>query len=53
MRKYTFKLWYIYKEDLQFLEYTKLCKYPKKTKLYRDLIYLLDNDSRTIRVDIN
>ena len=53
MRKYTFKLWYSYKENLHYLEYNKFCKYPKKTKLYRDLMYLLDNDSRTIRLDIN
>lgn len=53
MRKYNFKLWYVYKETLQCLEYSKFCKYPKKTKLYRDLIYLLDNDNRTIRIDIN
>lgn len=53
MKLYTFELWYKYKGGVYSRIYTKFCKYPKKTKLYKNLIYLLDNDSKVIRLDIS
>jgi hypothetical protein len=50
---HTFELWYTHNDNLHSLKYTKFCRYPKKTKLYRDLMYLLDNDTKTIRLDIS
>lgn len=53
MKLYTFELWYKYKGGVYSRIYTKFCRYPKKTKLYKNLIYLLDNDSKVIRLDIS
>jgi len=53
MKQYIFKLWFTHKQNLHFVEYQKTCKYPKKTKMYKNLMYLLDNDNRTVRLDIN
>jgi len=44
MRKlYTFEITYI-KEGREFTSnLLRFCKYPKKTKLYKEINYLLDN----------
>jgi len=40
---HTFEITYT-KEGKEYTRnYTKFCQYPKKTKLFRDINYLLDN----------
>jgi len=52
MKRHTFKMSYKYEGETYIKIYTKFCKYPKKTKLYKNLLYLLDNDSRVIKIEI-
>jgi len=44
MRKlYTFEITYMREGKECTGVYTKACQYPKKTKLYKEINYLLDN----------
>ena len=40
---YTFELTYIKGGKEYTRNYTKFCQYPKKTKLFKEINYLLDN----------
>lgn len=57
MELYTFKVQYIHDGKTYSRIYTKFCKYPKKTKLYKNLMYLLEHDNRiksfTYGININ
>lgn len=46
MELYKFKVEYIYDGKIYDRIYTKFCKYPKKTKLYKNLMYLLEHDNK-------
>ena len=46
MKLYTFKAIFITSEGYRDTRiYTKFCNYPKKTKLYRSLKYLKENNT--------
>lgn len=41
---HTFEITYIKDGKEITRNYTKFCRYPKKTKLYKEINYLLDNN---------
>ena len=51
MKLYTFEIDYLYKGNQYKKTYTKFCKYPKKTSLYRNLMYLMNNN-KIIKINI-
>lgn len=46
MYLYKFDVEYIYKGETHKRTYTKFCRYPKKTRLYKNLMYLLEFDNK-------
>ena len=40
---YTFKIYYLENNIKQTRVFNKFCYYPKKTKLYKEIKYLYDN----------
>ena len=41
---YTFEITYLKDGKKYSRKYSKFCTYPKKTKLYKEINYLLDNN---------
>ena len=50
MKLYTFEILYLYGGKEYSQTYTKFCRYPKKTKLYRNIIKALDNKSKNYNI---
>ena len=48
---YNFEIWYKYQDKTYSKIYTKFCKYPKKTRLYKNLIKQL-NENKIFKIVI-
>ena len=44
MYLYNFKIWYSYNNKTYEKIYSKFCRYPKKTRLYKNLMQQLDKE---------
>jgi len=50
MKLHTFEIVYLYGGIEYSKIYTKFCRYPKKTKLYRNIITALNNKSKNYNI---
>jgi len=51
MYLYNFKIYYIYNGKIFEKTYNKFCRYPKKTKLHKNLVQQL-NEQKIIKIEI-